>query len=76
MSNNLYVISYDDSTRTWQCSCGAKSERNGHNRFLARHPKLCSERRALAHVLAQGTRCVDEEAGRKGEGKAGRVGLV
>ncbi len=35
---------------TLRCSCGAQSKNTAESRqrFLKRHPKLCSERRAFA----------------------------
>jgi len=42
-----------------ECKCGACCQPKDKNRFLKRHPALCSERRAFAKQLAQGTRSVD-----------------
>ena len=50
----------DPDTGGVVCSCGASSPRNGASRFLTRHPRLCTERRNIAHQLAQGVRCVDD----------------
>jgi hypothetical protein len=72
MTDGLYVVSFDEDAGEWVCSCGAKSGRGGHGRFLERHPKLCSERRAFAKQLAQTVRCEGGDADRQ----AGKVGLI
>jgi hypothetical protein len=40
------------------CSCGAKALPKDRNRFLKRHPKICSDRAAYNHQLAGGTKSV------------------
>lgn len=45
-----------------RCDCGAQC-RQGSNkslRFIARHPKLCSERKDFTKQLAQGVRSVED----------------
>ena len=42
-----------------KCTCGATAQKGDAKRFQRRHPSLCSDRKKLAHDLAQGTRCVD-----------------
>ena len=55
-----HIVATDPDTGGVVCSCGASSPRNGACRFLSRHPRLCTERRNIAHQLAQGVRCVDD----------------
>lgn len=45
------------------CSCGAKSKdtAEGRQRFMRRHPALCSDRKEFARQLAQTTRAVEDE---------------
>lgn len=52
-------------TAPLECSCGAKAPPKDRKRFLARHPKMCSERREFTRQLAQGTRCVDDVQAKK-----------
>lgn len=46
------------------CKCGARLRTTApdweHRRFMKRHPKLCSERKAFAKQLAAGTRSVED----------------
>ena len=65
------------------CECGASARNTSteRNRFLRRHPKLCSERAAFAHQLAQGVRIVEDEERReeregREKGEAGRVSMI
>lgn len=50
-----------DTAGAIQCSCGSKAEPKDRNRFLKRHPRICSERREFTKQIARGTRCVDDE---------------
>jgi hypothetical protein len=44
---------------TCSCEATARNTPGEARRFLKRHPKLCSERRAFTKRLAGGTRSVD-----------------
>ena len=73
------TVSYNDELGIWACDCGAKSGRDGHTRFLSRHPKLCLARRAFTHQLAQTTRHLDDlETNRELDDtiRGGRVGTA
>ena len=43
------------------CHTTVKNTSKERRRFLRRHPKLCSERKAFAKQLAQGTGAVEDE---------------
>jgi hypothetical protein len=70
-------VTIDLSTGQLVCTCGARSGKNGVNRFNSRHPEMCSSRREWARQLAKGTRHIDDlETNREPPTCGGRVGTV
>lgn len=50
---NTISETIEDKLTVTKCSCGAIcAGKNGLKRFKERHPKMCSERRAFAKLLA------------------------